>query len=97
MSRAHNSTCEFCHKINEGQTTNRRNWYDFLILTENDGFVAIPAVGSIVPGYLLIVTKRHVPSMAHLNHHEMSRLLEFCDLMADLQRRISSQGVIKLV
>lgn len=40
------------------------------IIEETDNFKIVPAVGSFVDGYLLIVSKRHVYSMVDLNDAE---------------------------
>ena len=40
------------------------------ILEETTYFYVIPAVGSLVVGYVLILCKRHIYSMAELNNKE---------------------------
>ncbi|MBP7694110.1 MAG: methyltransferase domain-containing protein [Anaerolineales bacterium] len=67
------SECEFCLKLRPGPAL-ARAWYDFHILWELPDFVLVPALGSLVPGYLMLVTKRHVPSMAHLSVLERQAL-----------------------
>ena len=47
-------------------------------LLESRNFVVVPTVGMIVPGWLLLLTKEHVPNMATIPaswHAEMSDLL----------------------
>ena len=34
-------------------------------------FIVIPTLGSLVDGYILIVTKRHINSMSELNEEEL--------------------------
>lgn len=54
--------CLFCTL----DTTKREN----TILEETIYFYVIPAVGSLVVGYVLILSKRHIYSMAELNNEE---------------------------
>lgn len=46
------------------------------IINENSNFYVLPALGSLVEGYLLIVSKRHVNSMADLNEEEKSDYID---------------------
>lgn len=41
------------------------------IIEETDYFYILPTLGSLVDGYVLIVTKRHVNSMSELNDNEL--------------------------
>ena len=49
------------------------------IIEETENFYVLPAVGSLVDGYLLIVSKRHVNSMADLNDVETSEYIGLID------------------
>lgn len=49
------------------------------ILDESDSFYVLPAVGSLVDGYILLVAKRHISAMSHLTkkeNREYERLIE---------------------
>lgn len=82
----HDPICEFCSKISRADDgASPLAWFDFRILTQTEDFVAVPALGSIVPGYLLLVTKKHVPSMACLTRGERQRLFAFTGWLARLQ------------
>jgi len=63
----------------------KRKWYDFHIIVENKNFVVVPALGSIVPGYLLIVPKQHVLSMAKLSIDLLNELIDFSIRIEKLQ------------
>ena len=54
--------CVFCNMDN----TKIEN----TIIEETDNFYVLPAVGSLVDGYVLVVSKRHVNSMSELNDLE---------------------------
>jgi diadenosine tetraphosphate (Ap4A) HIT family hydrolase len=45
-----------------------------VIIFQSSYFVAVPTIGCIVPGYLLVIPKRHVLSMAQLNDIEIKDL-----------------------
>jgi len=53
------TNCTLCADI--GTSANRARWNRPLIETEN--FVVVPSLGSLVPGWLLIVPKSHYISM----------------------------------
>ena len=64
------------------KSTGRRAIWD-TIVGETDRFVAIPSKGSLVPGWLLIVPKRHVLSCAALSREERRELHFFKDHLAE--------------
>lgn len=63
--------CVFCNFDSES--------IENTIIDETDNFYVLPAVGSLVDGYLLIVTKRHVNSMADLTDSESYEYIELID------------------
>lgn len=54
--------CPFCTKIIRGDSASA---FDRK-LAEHKLFVVTPALGMLVPGYLLLIAKEHVPSLARL-------------------------------
>jgi diadenosine tetraphosphate (Ap4A) HIT family hydrolase len=65
-------------------------------LLESRNFVVVPTVGMIVPGWLLLLTKEHVPNMATIPaswHAEMSDLLR--QAKALLSRHLSPPFVFE--
>ena len=54
--------CTFCN-IDTSKIENT-------IIEETNNFLILPSIGSLVDGYLLIVSKRHVNSMANLSENE---------------------------
>lgn len=46
------------------------NLYYNTIIEETNSFIIMPGIGALVPGYVLIVTKRHIYSMAFLTKEE---------------------------
>jgi len=77
--------CIFCDKFSsQVATLHSRAWYD-MCLVENDEFVAVPALGQIVPGYLLVIPREHAFSMAQFGLEKISRLRAFCLHVASLQ------------
>ena len=66
--------CDFCERIL--QPGGQRPWYDFRVLGEDEHFLVVPALGSIVPGHILLVSRRHVTSLAQLTELELMFLAE---------------------
>ena len=54
--------CVFCN-IDNSKVENT-------IIDETDNFFVLPSIGSLIDGYLLIVSKRHINSMAELMENE---------------------------
>lgn len=53
------------------------------IIEETDYFYILPTLGSLVDGYVLIVTKRHINSMSELNDNELE---EYKTIIAKYQK-----------
>ena len=70
--------CEFCEEFhNPSPKTNR-------ILWEDDNFVVLPSIGSLTPGYTLLMPKRHVRSFADLPHDELISALAIVEQTRDV-------------
>ena len=61
------NSCIFC-EIDTNKIENT-------IIEETKYFKITPAVGSLVEGYLLIISKRHITSMSQLNDNELKEYL----------------------
>jgi len=77
-------TCRFCNLINnhnlKGGEQIHIPIYD-QILYETANFFVIPALGSFVPGYIMIVSRNHIYSMAYLSNDEIEELLNLIALL----------------
>jgi len=68
--------CVFCN-IDNSKVENT-------IIEETDNFYVIPCVGSLVDGYLLIVSKRHIFSMSQLTTKEQK---EYINLLNQYRKK----------
>lgn len=66
--------CTFCQKF--GSTNRVSEWYDEVLL-ENEYFVAAPALGQLVEGYLLAIPQLHVTSVGNLDEKSFELFLTF--------------------
>lgn len=86
--------CLFCNKFFVPYSTNvEKTWYDVPVYQTAE-FIAVPALGQIVPGYLLIVPRKHIFSMAQLTVKEIHSLREFCNSIAKIQSKYWGWPVI---
>jgi ATP adenylyltransferase len=69
----HRLDCAFCRTIEFGPAI-REEW---AVLAEDLEFVAVPSVGALVPGWLLVLPREHALSMAALPRDEFARLERF--------------------
>ena len=54
------------------------------ILLENEHFVCIPALGALLPGYVLLVSRRHVVSIVQLTSDEVLSLNNLLEQLTHL-------------
>jgi len=64
--------CTFCDLI-KNKTENKKP--ENTIIFENANFIVVPSLGSIVDGYLMLISKRHINSMAELSNDELADLV----------------------
>jgi ATP adenylyltransferase len=69
--------CVFCEKYGEKKNTNEP-WDT--ILYESQNFVVVPSIGSLVEGWILIISKSHFISMGELDYHLYEELNEVINL-----------------
>jgi len=82
LSTRRDSECSFCG-IAHGDSL---QWIDMPVC-ESENFVAIPSLGSITPGWIMIVPKSHV-----LNFADLYNDAEFGKLAATVVRRLRAYG-----
>ncbi len=84
MANLEEPACEFCDEL-MGESRSRFNvMYPKVgsrIIARNRGFVALPTLGQIFPGSLLILPENHVESCARL---PLQQKLLLCDFLGDL-------------
>lgn len=68
---SHDSSCKFCNIYSDSAV---RAISD-TILYESEYFFVIPALGSLVRNYIMVISKRHIYSMCYLNSSEKKELL----------------------
>lgn len=75
--------CELCDEIEGGTTNSFHDRYgenlDSRIAGSSRNFVVMPSLGQIVPGYVIILPKRHELSLARLSLNELHELGDMVD------------------
>ena len=64
------------------------------IIEETNNFLILPSIGSLVDGYLLIVSKRHVNSMANLSENEKKEYEFLINKYRNLFKKIYNKSPI---
>jgi nucleoside 2-deoxyribosyltransferase/diadenosine tetraphosphate (Ap4A) HIT family hydrolase len=64
------------------------------VLHSSANFVTIPALGSLIPGYLLMVSRKHIRSIATLSNDELDNLEQELSELLDYLQPISTRWVI---
>lgn len=77
------NNCPFCNP-NENDVANT-------IIEETDNFYIKPTIGSMVDGYLMIITKRHINAMAELNEIERNEYTTIIEKYRNLFKKIYNQ------
>lgn len=60
-----------------------------IVVASNDHFVAVPSLGALVPGWLLLIPRRPMPTLSLLNFAERKSLVA---LRSNVSNRLSSYG-----
>ena len=58
------------------------------ILDETDNFIVVPTLGSLVEGYILIVSKHHIYNMGELNNKEKEEYIDLINKYRELFNKI---------
>lgn len=64
------------------------------IIEETEYFYILPTLGSLVDGYILIVTKRHINSMSELNENELIEYKNIIGKYIELFKKIYNKTPI---
>lgn len=64
------------------------------IILETNSFIVIPDIGPIVEGYCLIISKRHIPAISHLDHEELYELARLHDCVTTVLAHIYGAPII---
>lgn len=77
--------CPFCNAVAIRSTGQSDDRPENTPLYESSSFVVFPALGPVVPGHVLVVSKQHRPSFAQLT---LAELREYEGLASDLLPRL---------
>jgi diadenosine tetraphosphate (Ap4A) HIT family hydrolase len=81
-SMSESSLCALCRAVNEGASEIRRVYDTHLASSEH--FVALPSVGPIAVGHIMIVSRIHAPNLASMGH---SAIEEYKSLVKSISSR----------
>ena len=80
--------CVYCKYLHGDPLGNER------IIYQNDTCFAIPTVGEFRTGYILIIPKKHVMSMAHLNPSELQEFEEAIEDVEFILRQVYQTDIL---
>lgn len=92
--------CEICDEFLDGST----NSFRLLVpkeellsrtIKETQNFRALAGLGSIIPGYVLIFSKRHIPNMGQLSIDELNELERIIKVIRlEIEQRFTIKTVV---
>jgi diadenosine tetraphosphate (Ap4A) HIT family hydrolase/SAM-dependent methyltransferase len=91
MTAYYSENCEFCDELNGGRKnafrllSRDRIKSRFILSTKN--FTVFPALGAFVPGYVLIIPKKHVYNLGQIPNEDFG---EFEKIVNDISAKISN-------
>lgn len=92
-----NKYCCFCTELAKKTTTDFFRIYkgspSSRSIAQTDNFVILPTIGQLTEGYLLIVTKKHYPSMGHLTSSELQDLEELKQKISAILSSVYSKPI----
>ncbi len=68
--------CEFC------SPRGRLEWFNRPLASDGDYAIAIPSIGSFVPGYILVVPTEHVTASCRISSNHKARFASFAENLA---------------
>ncbi|RYG65272.1 HIT domain-containing protein [bacterium] len=77
---------QFCHGIPHGATKEKMGWGFNRTIFNTHSFAVTAAAGCFIEGYLLIITKRHIQSLAQLDAAEREELAYLKRLIANFHK-----------
>ncbi len=82
-----NSTCQLCSALQDAARADGSARIENTPLHETKSFVVLPCVGPLVAGQVMVVSRRHCPSLASLG---LDAVLEYQSLAAELPKEPES-------
>jgi diadenosine tetraphosphate (Ap4A) HIT family hydrolase len=82
--------CVFCEVLEEFESPTMPPLNYNTCLAASDHFVVLPALGPLVKGHVLVVSKAHMPSLASLGEQA---ICEFEELAAEVKERYGPLGI----
>jgi diadenosine tetraphosphate (Ap4A) HIT family hydrolase len=92
------SGCEFCFEFADASGRFRTLYGDFAssrIVARSENFVALPTLGQLFPGSLLVLPERHVETCAALPEELRAELIGFAALMTSRTRDFGAPVVFE--
>lgn len=94
------NTCEFCNEFRGGNANGFRLLFEksnlpSRIIQETQHLIAVSALGSLLPGYILVLPKEHILSFAQLKAQFFSEVdTLICEIRWKVQQSIEMNTVI---
>jgi diadenosine tetraphosphate (Ap4A) HIT family hydrolase len=76
MHHRNDNDCEFC------PPSGRLEWFNRPVAVDDDYAIAVPSLGSFVPGYLLAVPVAHVTASCRIQESDKARFASFVNKLA---------------
>lgn len=73
--QAHETACAFCDRVRSESGTAD----DWAVLFEDEHFVAVPSLGAFIPGWLLVLPRRHELNLAQMPTSRLDDLWSFVE------------------
>ncbi len=96
--------CKYCSYCAELNSLTEESYFLLLIsdlfknksryLFESKDFIVFPSVGTLVPGHVLVVPKRHTTAMAYLDKREVSNLKTIIQFLSNILGKIYDKNII---
>ncbi len=64
------------------------------ILYSSEKFITIPALGSLIPGYLLMVSRQHIPCIAKVKESELAMLERELEKLLEYLKPLSDKWIV---
>lgn len=88
--------CPYCSNIphvGNNPSLISKSLFD-IVLDDDKDVVLTPALGMFVPGYLLLITKNHIPSFAYLSLSQLTNISRYLDELTNILATIFGDYIV---
>lgn len=91
--------CSFCSELSQDTIGNyfaeiTNDQFDDRVIWSNDDFAIIPTIGCMIEGYVLLITKNHIPSFSGIASDKLDNLKKIVNNITEVLKGVYGNGCV---